>query len=111
MFISGFSQAIYFISSFAVSRKNQEDQLKFSLILGKCNPDGCGLKGRAALPPEEEEDCVDIWRQERGTKGWLWHAQFAAGVIGEILLFAISRHIIMWVKLCSCNTVVANQLT
>lgn len=46
-----------FICSFALSRKNQEDCLQFSLILDKCSPDGCGLKGRAAFLPEEEENC------------------------------------------------------
>lgn len=51
------STHLFFICSFALSRKNQEDCLQFSLILDKCSPDGCGLKGRAAFLPEEEENC------------------------------------------------------
>jgi len=61
MFLQGFSQAIYFISHFAVSIKSQEHQQQSSLILDKCNPDGRGLKGRAALTPEEEEGDVYFW--------------------------------------------------
>lgn len=38
-----------FISHFAVSIKSQEPQQQSFLILDKCNPDGHGLKGRAAL--------------------------------------------------------------
>lgn len=58
-----------FISHFAVSIKSQKHQQQSFLILDKCNLDGHGLKGRAALTPEKEEDYVDFWWQDRN-KRW-----------------------------------------
>lgn len=81
-----------FISHFAVSIKSQEPQQQSFLILDKCNPDGHGLKGRAALTRVNKEDDVDFWWEDRNKR---WTPSCTACSSGTTIIFlcVVSRYI------------------
>jgi len=86
-----FQSSHLFYLLFCSFKKEPGRLAKFSLLLDKCSPEGCGLKGRAAS--RQKRRTAPLTAGHRGgTKGRLRCARLAASVTGEIFLVVRNRH-------------------